>query len=343
MHPYALAVAAAALFGASTPASKLLLDRLHPVQLAGFLYLGAALAMVPIVAGERRRHTVPPLDTANRRRLAGAVVLGGIVGPVLLLVGLELASSTSVSLLLNFETAATAVLGAMVFREHFTPSTLLGVVGIVVAGLMLSWGEGGAPGIGAGLLVLCACICWAFDNHLTALIDGLTPSRSTLWKGFVASVVNLIVGFAVAPLGASYAYIAAAIVLGALSYGASIVLYITAAQHVGATRAQGVFASAPFIGAALSLLFLGEPLSNVQIAAGAILLVSIVAVLRGAHEHQHEHESTEHIHSHRHDDGHHGHEHPGLPTATVHTHRHRHDHVDHAHPHWPDLHHRHRH
>ena len=182
MQAFSLALTAAVLFGASTPASKLLLDQFHPVQLAGLLYLGAGLALVPAVAHERRRHAVLPISSANRRRLLGAIVLGGIAGPALLLVGLRTASATSVSLLLNLELAATAVLGAAIFREHFTRAAVLGVAGIIVAGLLLSSVEGGLPGFGAALLVTAACVCWALDNHLTALIDGLTPNRSTLWK-----------------------------------------------------------------------------------------------------------------------------------------------------------------
>lgn len=273
----------------------------------------------------------------------GAVLLGGVVGPILLLAGLRMASATSVSLLLNVELAATAVIGFVMFREHFTAPAVLGVAGVVLSGVLLTWAEDGLPGVGAGLLVMAACVCWALDNHLTALIDGLTPSRSTLWKGAVAGIVNSAIGLAVAPLSASASFIIAAIIVGALCYGASIVLYITAAQQLGATRAQSVFASAPFIGAALSLLALGEPLTGTQLAAGVILLASIVAITSSAHEHPHDHATVEHIHSHRHDDGHHDHEHPGLPPSTRHTHAHQHERVSHAHPHWPDLHHRHSH
>jgi drug/metabolite transporter (DMT)-like permease len=342
MRALLLALTAAILFGAATPASKLLLAQFHPIQLAGLLYLGAALGMVPFVARERPEGP-RPLSAPNWLRLAGAVVLGGIAAPVLLLLGLQKASSTAVSLLLNVEPAATAVLGVLMFREHITRSGVLGVLGVVLAGVMLSWGEGGAPGIGAGALVTAASICWALDNHLMALIDGLTPTRSTMWKGGVAGMVNLVIGLAVAPLHASWSFVISALVLGVLSYGTSLVLYITAAQQLGATRAQGVFASAPFVGAGLSLLILGEPVTNLQAAAGVVLLASIIAVVRSGHEHSHEHQTVEHIHSHRHDDGHHVHEHPGLLASTSHTHAHTHEPVVHAHPHWPDLHHRHSH
>jgi len=337
-----LALAAAILFGASTPANKLLLAHFDPFQLAGLLYLGAALSMVPQALRERRRPDARPLDRANRWRLAGAVICGGVVAPVLLLAGLRLTSAAATSLLLNLEPAATAVLGVWIFHEHLSPRSGVGVAGIVIAGAMLSW-QNGWPSIVAALLVAAACVCWGLDNQLTALIDGMTPSRSTLWKGGVAGIVNLGIGLAVAPLHGSSIRVVAALVVGAFSYGVSIALYIAAAQQLGATRAQGVFASAPFVGAALSLVIFSDPVTTIQVLAAAALIVSVGALVTGEHGHHHRHGAVEHIHSHRHDDGHHSHEHPELPPSTRHTHRHNHEHLVHAHPHWPDLHHRHSH
>jgi drug/metabolite transporter (DMT)-like permease len=247
-----------------------------------------------------------------------------------------------VSLWLNLEMAATAVLGVALFREHLGRLGWAGVVGVVVAGMVVSVG-GGWPGWMAAGLVAAACACWGLDNHLTALIDGITPARSTFWKGLVAGTTNLAIGVVVEPLGWEGRALAGALVVGALSYGASIALYITSAHQIGATRAQAVFASAPFIGAGLSFGLLGEAMT-VGHGVGAVLLAGSVAVLlRSQHEHEHVHEPLEHIHAHRHDDGHHQHEHPGLPDGTRHVHRHRHERMVHAHPHWPDLHHRHPH
>ena len=164
------------------------------------------------------------------------------------------------SLLLNLEMVATAVLGVIVFGEHLGRGGWMGVAGVVLAGAILA-GEGGWPGLVAALLVAAACLCWGLDNHLTALIDGITPAHSSLWKGAVAGATNLAIGFLSAPLQAVPLIVVTALVVGALSYGASIALYIASAQRIGATRAQAAFASAPFVGAALSFGLLGEPLA----------------------------------------------------------------------------------
>ena len=336
-----LAFLSALLFGASTPASKLLLGSLPPFQLAGLLYLGAALGVAPVVARERGRGA-GRLDRANAARLGGAVFLGGVLGPVLLLAALRLALASSISLLLNLEMVATAVLGVALFRDHLGRVGWLGVGGVVGAGALLATGSG-PPGLFASLLAGAACVCWGIDNHLTALVDGITPARSTLVKGAVAGATNLAIGVAVAPLTAAGSVLAAALLVGGLSYGASIVLYIASAHRLGATRAQASFASAPFVGAALSWVVLGEPVGLAHAAAAALLGVSIAALFWSRHGHPHVHEAREHLHSHRHDDGHHLHTHPGLPASARHSHLHRHERMLHAHPHWPDVHHRHEH
>ncbi|MEX2205707.1 MAG: EamA family transporter [Myxococcota bacterium] len=342
MYAFTLALLAAILFGASTPASKALLGSLEPFQLAGLLYLGAALGMAPVVAFERRAGARLRLDRANALRLAGAVVFGGVLGPVLLLAALRLTLAGSVSLLLNLEGVATAILGVLLFREHLGRAGWLGVAGAVAASALVA-GAGGWPGVAAALLTAAACLCWGLDNHWTALIDGITPARSTLAKGAVAGTTNLAIGAAGADLGATPIVIAAALAVGALCYGASIALYIRAAHELGATRAQAVFASAPFVGALLAFALLGEPLGAVHIAASLLLVPSLTSLFVSQHAHAHVHGALNHTHSHRHDDGHHLHTHPGLAADTRHSHPHHHEPLAHVHPHWPDVHHRHRH
>ena len=336
----AIAVFAAALFGAAAPASKLLLSALTPFQLAGLLYLGAALGVAP--AAWRGGRPRLPRDRANRVRLFGTIAAGGIAGPVLLLLALRTAHAASVSLWLNFEVAATALLGALIFREHLGISGWSGAATVFFGAAILSIPDG-AAGVAAATLVLAACACWGLDNQLSSLIDGLTPSQSTFWKGLVAGIANLAIGLALHPLAAGPAAVLAALFVGVWAYGASIALHVSAAQSLGATRAQIAFASAPFFGVLFSVLVLGEPLTVAQLASGVLFAAGIALFLRERHAHAHAHGVMEHEHAHRHDDGHHAHPHPGLPPSAVHTHPHRHEPVTHEHPHLPDLHHRHGH
>jgi len=338
MYGWLSALASAVLFGAATPAAKRLLLDLTAFQLAGLLYLGAAIGVAPPALW--RRGDRPPLDPINRSRLAGAVVLGGIAGPVLLLLGLRSASAGSVSLLLNIEVAATALLGALLFGETLGTRGWCGVCGVIAAGAILSW-RSGWPGAISALLVAAACTCWGLDNNFTALIDGMSPSETTLWKTAIAGTTNLLIGIAFEPIRAPAATIATALGVGALCYGVSIALYITAAHQEGAIRAQSVFAAAPFVGTVLSWAVLHEPVQQVQLLAGVFFMGAIALLTLDRHSHPHAHESLDHTHSHRHDDGHHGHAHPDLPVGVRHTHWHEHPATEHTHPHVADLHHRH--
>ena len=342
VYPLLLALLSAALFGAATPFGKTLLRSLSPYQLAGLLYLGASLGVLPLIIASKRFRNPLRVDRRSRVLLGSATVFGGILAPVLLLFGLRLASAASVSLWLPLELVATAVLGHLLFREHLGSFAIIGLVGVVGAGVLLGIGEG-MSGLSAGILVGSACICWGLDNNCTATIDGLTPAEITFWKGLVAGVTNLVLGVAIAPWTNSVGAIGLALGVGALCYGISIVLYITAAQSIGATRGQMFFATAPFFGVVLSALILGESPTVLQLVAAAVLVVSLFFVFRDQHSHWHQHDSLTHEHSHRHDDGHHNHVHPGQSASLRHSHVHTHERMSHAHTHWPDLHHRHRH
>ena len=337
-----IALVSALLFGASTPLSKLLLDHVSPFQLAGLLYLGAAVGVAPFAVRRRLVQRVRGLDRGNAGRLLGAVLLGGIAGPVLLLFGLRAAAAASVSLWLNLELVATAVLGVLLFRDHLSGRAWLGAGLVVASAVLLSW-DGGTAGFLPGLLVALACVCWGFDNHFTSLIDGLSPQETTFWKGIAAGTANLMIGLAVAPWTAEPLTVAGALLLGSAAYGASIVLYIAAAQNIGATRGQLVFSAAPFFGVLIALVVLGERMTALQIVAAAVLLAGLAVLLREGHAHRHHHPAAEHEHWHRHTDGHHGHTHAGRPAWLGHVHRHAHDELEHAHPHVPDVHHRHEH
>lgn len=345
-HSILFAILSAALFGAATPASKWLLLDLTPIQLAGLLYLGAAVAVIP-VSFRKGVSPLPPInDRPNQLRLIGAIVFGGILGPILLMFGLSLAQAGSVSLWLNLELAATAIIGAIFFRDHLGLSAWVGIVIAIIAASLLSLTQTGSEWI-AGLLVLLACLMWGIDNHLTAMIDGITPSQSTFWKGLIAGTVNLSIGVSLDPIYLDLKTIFGALFVGAFSYGVSIVLYIRASQDMGATRAQVIFSSAPFFGLILSSLFLGDVISGFHITAGGLFIVAIMLLMRDSHSHRHSHHAMQHKHSHRHDDGHHNHKHKhnheGIDPSTRHTHEHQHEPAKHKHPHWPDLHHRHNH
>ncbi|MDJ0720895.1 MAG: DMT family transporter [Desulfobacterales bacterium] len=335
-------LSAAILFGAATPASKLLLTEFHPQVLAGLLYLGAVLGVLPAVVRKTAARRMWRADRRTLGLLVAAIVTGGIVGPLLLLIALQRASAGSVSLWLNLEFVATILLGHFIFREYLTARGWIAAAGTLLAAVLLAGGEG-APGLPAILLVAGACLCWGLDNHLTALIDGISPAQTTLWKGLVAGGFNLTLGVLRADGIGSPGPVVGALFVGAVAYGLSVAMYIAAAQGLGASRSQMVFSTAPFFGLLLSVALLGEPLTGTQAGAALLTAASLAVVFSEKHRHFHRHAAHAHRHPHDHEDRHHAHDHTDARHLGDPTHWHEHEPVEHEHAHWPDLHHRHQH
>ncbi len=339
-----VAVGAAALFGASTPLAKLLLGQLPAVLLAGLLYLGSGVGLTLLFLIRRRQAREAPLTRADLPWLGGATLFGGVLGPVLLMVGLSTTSASTASLLLNLEGVFTALLAWFAFKENFDRRIFLGMLFIVAGGAALSWQGSGGTGVPIGsLAVIGACLCWGIDNNLTQKVSAGDPVQVTAVKGMVAGVVNLGIAALLGSRMPSLPLAAMAMVVGLLGYGCSLVLFVLALRQIGTARTGAYFSLAPFVGAGVSLLLVREAVGPLFLVAVVLMGAGVWLHLTEHHEHEHTHEPMEHTHRHHHD-AHHQHEHDGTePSGEPHTHRHRHQPLIHSHPHFPDIHHRHGH
>ena len=341
------ALLAAMLFGISTPLAKVLLADLSPILLAGTLYAGSGLGLGLWVLIRRLREHAgaeAPLQRRDAPWLAGAVLAGGVVGPILLMVGLAQTPASSASLLLNLEGALTAAIAWWVFRENVDRRVFAGMLAIVIGGALLSWNQGSAAGIPWGALgIVGACLCWAIDNNLTRVVSGGDPVQIAAIKGGVAGAINISLALALGATLPGSGLLLAAGVLGFLGYGVSLVLFVLALRGLGTARTGAYFSTAPFVGAAVSLLMLGEKPGELFWVAGALMLLGVWLHLSERHRHEHTHEALAHSHRHRHD-AHHQHDHDFPWDGTEpHTHPHVHAPLTHIHRHYPDLHHRHKH
>jgi drug/metabolite transporter (DMT)-like permease len=336
--PFALG--SAVLFGATPPLAKTLLESVPPIMLAGLLYLGAGVGLLGYRLA-RNQSREARLGRSDLPWLALAILTGGVIGPVLLMLGLSFTSAANGSLLLNLESLATMAIAWIVYRENVDRRLLLGAFTILAGAVLLSW-QGKTLSFDTGaLLVAGACLAWGLDNNFTRKISAADPVSIAMLKGLVAGVVNialaLAAGFHMPPLHLSIA----AGFIGIFGIGVSLVLFILALRHLGTARTGAYYSTAPFIGAILAVVFLGEPLTVTLVAAALLMAIGLWLHLSERHEHEHMHEAMEHEHRHVHDE-HHRHTH-SEPVTEPHSHRHRHEPMRHKHPHYPDLHHRHGH
>ena len=341
----ALAFVAALLFGLSTPAAKLLLLRADPWLTAGLLYLGAGvgLGVVWLVRRATGRQREAPLRRADTPWLVAAIVSGGGAGPVLLMFGLTQTPAAHASLLLSLEGVLTVILAWLAFREHIGMRIAAGMVLITAGALVLSWEPVAGARLDRGaLFIVSACLAWALDNNLTRRISGGDPTAVAALKGLVAGTMNLGIALVIGRQLPDAGSIVVAGFVGLFGYGVSLVLFIRALRDLGAARTGAYFATAPFLGALVSIVVLAEPFTARLAAAGACMGLGVWLHVSEHHEHEHAHEAFTHDHLHRHDE-HHQHPHaPETVSAEPHAHPHAHTPLLHTHPHYPDLHHRHR-
>lgn len=344
-RPVLASLAAALLFGAGTPLAKSLLGGVDSWLLAALLYLGsgAGLAIVRAIAGAQRAH-LPP---GEAKWLAGAVVAGGVIGPVLLMSGLAATPASSASLLLNAEAVFTAVIAWIVFRENVDARILLGFACIVAGAALVSWpGSLEWGGWRPSLLVVGACLAWGIDNNLTRKVSLADASWIAMVKGLAAGATNLVLALALGASRPSLPVVAGAAIVGFASYGASLTLFVVGLRGLGTARTGAYFSVAPFFGALVAIAWLGEPVTLPLVAAGVLMAIGVALHVSERHEHVHAHEAMTHTHEHVHGvgDEHHDHRHDPPPApGTRHTHEHRHEPLVHSHPHYPDTHHRHEH
>lgn len=339
-----LALASAVLFGATTPLSKYLLGTVDPQLLAGLLYLSAGVGLAG-VHGARTAMGIPapeaPLRASDIPWLLAVVVVGGVAGPLLLMLGLARTAAANGSLLLNVEGLATMAIAWMVFREHVDRRLLLGALAIVAGAVVLAWSGRGIDLDLGGLLIVGACLAWGIDNNLTRKLSAADPVLIAMIKGLVAGTANVGLALWHGAVVPPPTIVAACGLVGFLGVGVSLVLFVLALRHLGTARTGAYYSLAPFIGAVAAIALLHEPLTLQLLAAGVLMAFGLWMHLAERHDHEHLHAAIEHEHAHVHDE-HHQHVHDA-PVTEPHAHWHRHQPLRHGHPHFPDLHHRHRH
>ena len=343
-----LGILSAVLFGASAPFSKLLLNDTHPVLLAAFLYLGCggSLLIIQLMRKLLLHSVLPPSRFVKSELpyLLGAVVAGGIIAPIVLLVSLSRTSAMTASILLNFEAVATSIIAFLLFKEHIGKWIWAALSFITMGSIVLTINTAGHFGISLWAFgILVACTFWGIDNNFTRKITALDPISIVIVKGITSGIVGIVLSMILGLTLPSPIIICKMLILGGVSYGLSLLLFIISLRELGAARASSLFGTAPFLGVIISYLIFKTVPTTQFIVSLPLIIIGVLILFREHHSHYHEHEELTHEHTHSHLDGHHEH-HDNLSDIQMkHSHRHKHDSQKHDHEHFPDSHHRHGH
>lgn len=347
VYPMFQALLAAALFGVSAPVAKLLLGEIEPVSLAALLYLGCGIGVLLYKliqrAGSSTNDAEAQISKGDWKWLAASILAGSVAAPIILLVSLRDTPASTASLLLNFEGAATTLIAALVFKEAVGKFAAWAILCVTFASILLSWDSSEQWGFSLGAVgILCASVFWGIDNNVTRNISAKNPLTIVMIKGFGAGTFSLLLSFILGSPLPAFITVLGALILGSLSYGASIVLFIRALRGLGAARTSALFGTAPLVGVLLSFILFQDTLTPFFLISLLLMIAAGYLLFTEQHSHKHIHEPTMHEHRHRHDDGHHNHDHPGMVSRNfAHSHVHTHEQIEHEHPHLPDIHHRH--
>ena len=336
------ALLAAIFFGASAPVAKLLLDEIVPVFLAAFLYLGSGtgISLVKFSQRLRSRDMEAGIKRADVKWLAGAIVSGGILAPIVLMISLQITPASTASLLLNFEGVGTTLIALLFFKEAISRRAWMAILIITLASMFLSTDFTSRFGLSLGALgIILACLLWGLDNNFTRNISGKDPLSIVAWKGLVAGTFSFFLAWFLGSPFPSAGAILGTLGLGFVSYGLSTMLFIRSMRGLGAARTSTLYGTAPLAGVLLSIVIFGELPSFLFIVAAILMIGGALLLINEEHSHSHVHTALFHDHSHRHDDLAHAHD----RVDGVHSHEHEHPAEEHMHDHMPDIHHRHGH
>ncbi|HNH06782.1 MAG TPA: DMT family transporter [Anaerolineales bacterium] len=337
------ALIAALFFGASAPIAKLLLgDDIAPIFLAAFLYLGsgAGTFLFRLTQRMRSKDAEADIKSPDIKWLAGAIIAGGILAPIILMISLQNTPASTASLLLNFEGVGTTLIALLFFKEAIGRRAWIAILVITLASIFLSTNFDEGFGLSLGALgIILACVLWGVDNNFTRNISGKDPLAIVAWKGLVAGTFSFFLAYFLGNTLPSLTVILGTLVLGFVSYGLSTMLFIRSMRGLGAARTSALYGTAPLAGVLLSIFLFGEIPSFSFVIAAVLMIGGALLLINEEHSHSHTHTAMFHEHSHSHDDSAHGHD----TAKGVHSHEHEHPAEEHEHDHMPDIHHRHGH
>ena len=326
--PIIYALLAAVFYAINTPLSKLLLADVPVTFMAAYLYLGAGIGVGLLYVLHGRKGEKPGRLTKKELPYTLGMILLDILAPIFLMLGIKYGTAANASLLGNFEIVATTLMALVIFKETVSRRLWTAIALITLSSIILSFEGAGSFRFSYGsLFVLLATACWGLENNCTRSISHKSTYEIVFLKGIFSGGGSFVIALMIGETLPEPYYAFLVMLLGFVSYGLSIFLYIRAQRSLGAAKTSAYYAVAPFVGAFLSFVLIGEKLTWVYFAALLIMMAGTVFVvidtIARSHVHLHQHTFT-HMHDgivHTHTIVHtHGHEH--YAAADRHNHHH---------------------
>ena len=290
-YGYVGAVLAALLFGISSTLNKIALRNVHPMIVAGSIYLTAGIVVMflrftPLKDKllKKLEFKVKTQEFFSRRDfliLTFIVFFGSFLAPLSFMFGLNKTTAVNASLLLNTETLFTVLIALLVFKEKASGRSIIGILLILIGAAVISTENFKevelSKGILGNILIILAGLSWAIDNNLSKLLSVkrdllLVTSLKGLFGGGALLILASLIGIRFYIPLQSLPYI---LTVGAFSIGFSIVLFLFALREIGAMKTGAIFSTSSLIGALFAFLILGESFTAVKAFFGILMLFGV--------------------------------------------------------------------
>jgi len=275
-------------------AVKVLDPHLGPIAITFLPFYVTTLLFVPLLLRLRRQN---PASAAPSARDWVRFTIAGVGGQVLAQLGMTWGISKSLAsngAILNLLIPViSAVLASFMLKERLTllriGSLAIGLVGVI----FLSVGDfrhasfGSMKYLTGNLLIFGGCFGSSFYNvYCKGLMQKFQEIEILIFSYVTASVASIPLLIWAEPfhfssfLGLDAKGIAAFLFLALFMYGASMLLFFKALQHLDVTTASTSLYLVPVFGVLLAALLLGERLNPAALAGAAIVLISTILVVR---------------------------------------------------------------
>ena len=292
---YFLLLALASLMWSAQGTAVKFLDRqMGPIAITFVPFYVTTILLVPLLIRTRRRNPNSPQPTA---RDWVSFTIAGVGGQVLAQLGMTWGISKSLAsngAILNLLIPViSAVLASFMLQEKITRLRILSLGIGLVGVLLLSAGDlressfGQMKYLSGNLLIFGGCLGSSFYNvYCKGLMQKFQEIEILIFSYITASIASIPLLIWVEPFQpAVFATFdwrswTAFAFLAFFMYGASMLLFFAALQHLDVTAASASLYLVPVFGVALAVLLVGERLNTSMVLGAGIVLAATILIMK---------------------------------------------------------------